>query len=130
MSEVEAELRLLQEQLQAQALEGAFDEWQAEPGDGWAQQGGDNVDSEDDEQGEGDWQAAGRVGAAAQRERGVRGGGGGGSMGTRTMLAVHNVGPSRDPRQLFHFFKRQGRRGQRGRRQWKLVGLLGTAACV
>ncbi|KAL4430538.1 hypothetical protein ABPG77_005778 [Micractinium sp. CCAP 211/92] len=108
VSEVEAELRLLQEQLQAQALEGAFDEWQAEPGDGWAQQGGDNVGSEDDEQREGDWQAAGRVGAAAQRERGVRGGGGGGSMETQTMLAVHNVDPSRDPRQLFHFFKRLG----------------------
>lgn len=132
VSEIESELRQLQEQLQAQALEGAFDEWQAEPGDGWAQHGVDDEGSGDDEQGEGGWHAAGGAGAAAQRARGVRsgGGGGGGSTETRTMLAMHNVDPSRDPRQLFHFFKRQGRRGQRGWRPSQLVGRFGTAACV
>ena len=113
---MEAELRQLQEQLQAQALEGGFAGWQAEPGDGWEQGGGSSRGSADgDAEEDGSWQVAGRSGASVQQVRGSHGNssssGGSSSQDSRSTLAVHHIDPAQDHRQLFHFFKRRGRRG-------------------
>lgn len=113
---MEAELRQLQEQLQAQALEGGFAGWQAEPGDGWEQGGGSSRGSADgDAEEDGSWQVAGRSGASVQQVRGSHGNssssGGSSSQDSRSTLAVHHIDPAQDHRQLFHFFKRRGRSG-------------------